>query len=103
MGQLSFAYILLLAVLKQSLAQDTTGYPVWVTNDYDCVIGCIKDQLGEATPPATQVSPSTCVRCTDTRQEQSDAALGCVRDACAQESAAGNTYQAHYIINVSPL
>lgn len=32
---------------------------------------------------------------------QVSGAMGCVGDACSQETAQGNVYQAHYIINVS--
>ena len=92
----------LLAFASAVIAQQvgTGGYPTWVTNDYPCVIKCIEDQYKDAQPPATSGFSSRRITQLTISAEKTDAAMGCVRDACSEDTAEGNVYQAHYIINV---
>ncbi|GFZ46819.1 hypothetical protein JCM24511_04039 [Saitozyma sp. JCM 24511] len=67
-------------------ADDSTNYPEWVTNDYNCVIGCL------------QIFNSSVTERPDTALEKQG--YSCVLTTCSNDTTAMNLYQAQYIISM---
>ncbi|KAI9639272.1 uncharacterized protein MKK02DRAFT_39568 [Dioszegia hungarica] len=75
--------------LPAARAQDKSvqDYPQWVTNDYTCVIDCLKifnESVKDRPSPATDLQ-----------------ATQCILNGCNKDTMGMNIYQSHYIIQAS--